>query len=69
MGEEDALKGSEGGGKYTFDADSPCERYGFVPPYTVQVAKELCRLGCPPDVLPLTPEEFGELWKGDKAAP
>ena len=39
---------------------SPCERFGFVPPYAVQVAAELMSRGCALPTLPLTPEQLGE---------
>lgn len=47
-------------GERTAEGRSPCERLGFTPPYAVQVAKRLLRLGHKLPELPVVPEQLGE---------
>jgi energy-coupling factor transporter ATP-binding protein EcfA2 len=39
---------------------TPCELLGFIPPYPVQVARELIRLGTPLHSLPLSAAQLAE---------
>lgn len=47
-------------GKGLSDEPSPCERFGFEPPYAVQVARALHRLGHELPVRPLFPQQLSQ---------